>query len=350
MSIFHGTITFILMLILLQGCNDDVKFHREQKTFVECVDASDPNCRAARPGTTFKKTFVIDTEEKKKADILFIVDTSGSMNYEQEHIRERFASFIQSLNSIDWRVGIATSIIHYLSDYQGSGGNLIPFADDVGVNSILIDSNTPNATGLFSRTIRRPKSCALNNGFDDCDDHERAIYQANLIIDRQSQHQFFRLGSEVNIVIISDEDEKSNGQNLEELDLPETLVKNAATLGARSFTVHAIINRPDDKKCLDGQGVEYGRIYRRVAELTGGVIGNVCDKDYSHQLRTIAGTITQAAQSLDMPCQLQEAPIVSTLPVLDASYGFVIQNNKLVFNKAVPGGTEINVEGVCVAE
>lgn len=343
----HSTITVLIaILFCLTNCSDDVDFHREQKPLLECADTSDPNCRVVRPGATFKTSFVINESEKKKADILFIVDTSGSMAYEQSQIRARFSTFIDSLKNIDWRVGIATALIHNLAEYPGSGGNLVPFGDEIDA-PLFIDFSTPRAHELFARTIRRPKSCALQKGLDDCDDHERAIYQANLIINRQDRHQFFRQGSEVNIVIVSDEDERSNGQNLEPLDEPEYLIQNAKSLGARSFTVHVIINRPDDKKCLDGQGVEYGRVYRRVAELTGGVIGDVCATDYAQQLRSIAGAIQQAAQSLDMPCRLQEAPLVSTVPVLDPSYNFVIQNNKLTFNKPVPGGTKIFVEGVC---
>jgi hypothetical protein len=131
------------------------------------------------------------------------------------------------------------------------------------------------------------------------------------------------------------------------MDLPETLIANAATLNAKSFTVHTIINRPGDKVCLKGQGERFGKIYSEAAKLTQGVIGNVCDSDYTDQLKTIAHTITVAAQSLELPCPLQEPPVVSSEPNLDDSYSFTIRNNKIVFNKALPGNTQIVVDGIC---
>jgi hypothetical protein len=181
----------LLPVLFLLNCSDDVGFSREQKQLRECTDNNASECRIAEPGVDFKKSFVIDEQEKKKADILFIVDTSGSMKYEQSHIRERFATFIESLKNVDWRVAISTAIIQPYAEFPGSGGTLIKFAQAPGSPQML-DANIPGAHYYFAQTIQRPKSCALVNNVDDCNDHERAIYQANLLILKNNKLKFFR--------------------------------------------------------------------------------------------------------------------------------------------------------------
>jgi hypothetical protein len=335
----------IFFAFLFTACSDRVDFNRQQSMLRECTDNNAAECRAAEPGVPFKKIFVIDEQDRPKADILFVIDTSGSMRYEQEHIRQRFATFIDSLGDVDWRVGITTAIMRHYDEYPGTAGELIPFTQAPGMPSFLTP-DMPNAREYFAQTIRRPKSCALK-GYDDCDDHERAIYATNLLIARNNETHFFRPDTHVNIVIVSDEDENSNGTHLDALDIPETLVANAASLHPTSFTVHSIITRPGDLKCIKGQGENYGNIYAHLSQITGGVIGNVCDNDYTDQLKIIADTIQKKTPPLEIPCQLQEPPMVSTVPVLDASYSFQIHENRILFNKVLPGKTQVVVEGVC---
>src|SRR5688572_28937775 len=104
------------------------------------------------------------------------------MATEQQQIATRFNGFIQSLNALDWRVGITTAIMQS-DNYSngtpipGTNGNLIPFTG-AAAGTLFLDKaadNTANAT-YFSNTVSRPVSCGGGmGGNNNCDFHERAI-------------------------------------------------------------------------------------------------------------------------------------------------------------------------------
>src|SRR5690606_2600413 len=90
LSILTAAAGTFALLFLFQNCSD-VRF-AEVKTIERlCVPSPEDDCVRGIPGEPFTKTYTINSQGEKKADILFVVDASGSMNYEQTQIQTRFA-------------------------------------------------------------------------------------------------------------------------------------------------------------------------------------------------------------------------------------------------------------------
>ena len=263
----------------------------------------------------------------------------------------------------------------------------------------VITADTPNVVEEFKRTIRRQetldvKCFKMNPEYDpeyedkNCPSgDERAIYAVNRAIDR-GHSQFFQK-DHLAVVILSDEDERSQGgegyeQQLEDYDLPETLVSKVKTqLGARkTLSVHPIIirkemitrnedgsitNRGEDVACFKEQnsqaGVKgyYGTVYEQLANpsdelkalggLVDGHTGSICAVDYGDQLEEMGSKIVTNSQIQKLPCQpeiLDDDLEVTFSPSLEFDVNFTVdENNFLTMDSAIPAGTIVNVKINC---
>ena len=259
------------------------------------------------------------------ADILFVVDNGGSVSDIQATISDKFAHFVQGLAGLDYRIGIATTDVssnesdtpnnyprHYGSNpnsVNGDGrfqdGRLIQLSD----GSYFVTPQTSNPSGVFAAAIKRDETqvCA-QNGYAAAacpSDDPRGIYAANLQIQRNEQH-FFRSGVGLNVVIISDDDERNqvNFPNRPEgnYDQPSSLVATAnQAFPNNPLRVSAIITKPGDSACYNQRHGRdgnpnlfgfYGVLYSQLVNQTGGYIGSVCDGNYSTVLNSIASSVS----------------------------------------------------------
>lgn len=318
----------LLCSILSIACTEKVKFNTQgDLPLVFTIDEEG----------YYNLKYITPSLDQNKIDVLFFIDTSGSMTYEQEQIGNRLSSFTSQFSGTDWRIALSTTNITN-DAYPGSHGSLINMN---GFN--YITPSTPNSSTLFKDHLKRPISCSA-----DCNDHERGIYNAALAVLNPNSRHFFRDYSHVHFVFVSDEDENSNGQNLETYDQPQNLVQMVqGTLRPLSFTAHSIINRPDDIDCLASHGNSYGNVYKSVADLTQGVVGDVCAADYSAQLSEISTKIFKKTSSFDLPCKPNQSDmeISFTDPNISSSWNIVGKN--LIFEPALPVGSEVNVKFKC---
>ncbi|HEX4925018.1 MAG TPA: vWA domain-containing protein [Bdellovibrionales bacterium] len=275
----------------------------------------------------------------RRVDILVVDDNSGSMAEEQANMAMRFPNFIAGLNStmtggpLEWRLGITTTDV----SNGAERGQLVTFS---GSTLKYIDQNTPNADQLFKDTVQ------MGTGGDG---DERGIYAANLAVDR-NEDNWIRQNSHFAVIVLSDENERSTGANLENYDRPQTFIDNVrAKLGAaKSFSFHSIITRPNDQACLDGDGTAFGTVYAELSNLTGGIIGDICAADYGAQLQDIAELISSNVDSFGLKC----APIGGTVaveynPAPPGTITTVVENNLIRFSQPLPAGTQVRLTYDC---
>lgn len=276
-----------------------------------------------------------------KADILFFIDPSGSMREEMLMIADRFSSFISSMVGLDWRVAISSTDMS-ATGLVGNAGRLIPF-QNLSPATYFITATTPNYAQVFRDTISLPKSETVG------DDDERGIYNANLALDRRAEFGFFRPDANLHFVFVSDEDERSSGSNLENFDLPETLISRVGSLlNPPRFTAHSLITRPNDEACLNLNGARYGYIYAEVSRLTRGSIGDICAVDYNQQLLGISyNLIFEGRKYVQLPCSPSLASVRVTLSPVLAGVSHVIAGDRLVFSSLLPPGTRVDVALTC---
>lgn len=362
-----------LLMLIAVGCS---KYSFEvDKNFNKCHN-SGLNCVLIDGGV---ERFDYDIKVGSGiVDILFVDDNSGSMSPEQAKMGTRFPNFINSLADLDYHIAITTtdvsaSVISGQANgpkpANGNGalqdGKFITFPSGVSV----LKRDTPNKESQFLSTIQRPEtlSCEQNNfNLNYCPSpDERGIYAAKLAVDR-ADPGFFRPKAHLALVILADEDERSNGGSatgypLETNDLPETLIAAVKSRfgGDKTFSAHAIIVKPGDSTCLNSQTVDYGggRIvhgfygtqYAKLAGMTKGVIGSICSSDYGAQLGAIGYNIQDQVNSKGLVCEpinnLVDVEVTPAIPGLVITYDET--TNAVNFSQTLPPNTNIHLSYDC---
>lgn len=285
------------------------------------------------------QTYSIDrTVGEGMVDILIVTDNSGSMSFEQAKMRDRFPDFLQSLASLDYRVGMVTTDIssrftatplgirNNPGPYNGNGalqdGKLIDF----GGGLKFIDRNTPNRDSLFYQQIVRQETIRCEqSGYRECpSDDERGIFAANLALD--SQDGFHRSLGHLAVIVLADEESRgiseaaaqsADDRQLARLypqeanDKPQTFVqKFRQKFPGKGLSVHSIIVKPGDTGCIQAQSAQgtwvrgtQGFAYAELSALTGGKIGSICEPDYGAQLRDIGSYLQGQVVNLPFACR-----------------------------------------------
>jgi hypothetical protein len=263
----------------------------------------------------------INVDEYRKWDILFVIDNSGSMAFEQRSMAERTRNFLSVMRGLDWQIAVTTTDPR---DTRLGDGRFIPLA--AGSGSILRSSmNEVDAQTILSNTLQRPE---VGSGL------EQGIRSTYRVVERAAtpgseQAAFFREGAHFAVVLISDEDESANTFRNDPQSLAD-LVTNQFK-GQKNFSFNSIIAVPGDINCINGEGATYGERYKMITELTRGVMGSVCESDYGSLVTGIAEQVRGMAKSFTLSCE----PLVE--------YGIVIKRDGAVVTDAYTlDGVKIN--------
>ncbi|HVK62528.1 MAG TPA: vWA domain-containing protein [Bdellovibrionales bacterium] len=283
----------------------------------------------------------LKTANISKLDIIFVVDTSGSMDKERAALGQRLISFIDGLPSdVDWQICLTTT------DLAKENGRFINFSNGAKV----LNAQTSSVETVFQNSMNLPSG----NG------DERGVAALNAAVTRKDA-DCFRSGAAVASIVLSDEDERSTGgwdefkthtqyRALEAIDLPSNLVKAIETSFGRKkvFTSQSIVIKSGDQGCYDEQmkdsNVFFGRRYEELSKLTGGVIGTVCAADYAQQLGDFADRVTDSLSSVSLQCVPPEKPSVD---IGSASSTVTWSGNKIFFSPALPAGSSVTVKYRC---
>ncbi len=245
--------------------------------------------------TKYEKTITL--AETLKADILFVVDNSVSMEDEQSNMSARFPLFIKNLMQINWRVGVITTDVDD-EDYSFSDGQL----QEVQNGASYLDSKSTEAEASFSRVIQRRESGSP---------YEQGIYATYRFLERQknSKESFMRTDASLNVVFLTDADEtpyeNSNGVTIvQKRNKPDELVKYLRShWPMKKFQFHSIVVNEGDADCLSQSDNEsYGIAYETLSKATNGVKGSVCAKDYGSQLQFMSEKIKDLVKMLTLEC------------------------------------------------
>ncbi len=255
----------------------------------------------------------IDVSSGNKADILFVIDNSISMEEEQKEMGRRISKFFSKVKDLDWKVAIATTDPYWLHPGTGlptsyADGALLRFPN----GSYWLDSNLSlvEAEFQFSKTIQRDER---GNG------HERGIRNTYRSVQRsltpgdspenQRLNDFFRDKASFSVVLISDENETT--RNVVDALLPEQHMSVGSNLveyirqvwgPQKKFQFNSVIVRPGDANCL-GEYEQYGTAYANLSNMTGGEIEDICAPDYTGALRKIGAGVVNLQKVYTLKCE-----------------------------------------------
>lgn len=235
-----------------------------------------------------RKTQVIPVVNNNKVDILFVVDNSGSMSPIQNQLSNRIDGFVDKIAHLDWQIMLTTTDPRDRASW--GDGKLRPM---VGSQTIL----TRNA----SNPMQALKN-AINVGASGSGD-ERGINATRRFLERNHSGAV-RPGAAFTAIVISDEDECSNGCNFNNnsnaKSSPDELI---AYMNDRYqdklFVFNALVALPGDR-CT--QYVTAGNTYMRLQGRTNGILGSVCSTDYSSELSALGDKVASLVRSVQLEC------------------------------------------------
>jgi hypothetical protein len=301
---------------------------------------------------------VTDTSTFKtnsKVDILWIVDSSGSMREEQNYLGQNFSSFISRLSQIntDFQIGVTTTDVcdnqnpsivpaaqRYCPTLDGQSSSHLRGSLVGTIGSRVLRPNTQNIQSKFLSYA----NVGINGS-----SFEHGLTAAKMAIQKSLAGQnegLIRPDAFLSVIVISDEEDDGiglsmqdaySGKNFVELGLTtyrytsDDFIQDARDLkGIGNFSVSTITGTRDSggRMCTSAhsQPVEEGTQYISATNKSGGIIQSICDTNWSASLATIGQDI--AAQSSQIV--LTKTPYASSIKV------FV--NNVQTFNWSYNGG------------
>lgn len=346
-----------------------------------CIPSDNPNPNSP-PGYITKQQSAF-VQSINKVDILVIVDNSGSMDYERRNMAERFGGFIQLLSSqnLDWRVGIITTDVS--PDESGGtrekDGRLVAFGDNGSAPYVLrsTDFTSLNAAAeVFAHRIQNLPADEGNGLEQGIKATYRFLERAKAVrassTSRDSQNlQLLRPDAAFVVIVVSDDNESSEDPGKPESqprearnDYRNLLSFERSYLGqTKSFSFHSIIVKPQDLACynfqkrdLDGNIIggrdneDYGIDYAAFSQLTGGVIGSVCEADYASQLTILGNRVVQQVNEIVLECAPVDANADGAMDINAAhqetsgswtqfpASGYKVLGNKFSFNSPAAEG------------
>ncbi len=275
-----------------------------------------------------------------KVDILWIVDSSGSMREEQSYLGQNFSSFISrlALTNSDFQVGVTTT------DVCASGSPLlVPVASrycptlDGQASSHLRGSLVGNAgSKVLKPTMSdlQTKFLSYANVGINGSSFEHGLTAAKMAVQKSQAGQnegLIRPGAFLAVIVVSDEEDDGiglgttdsyTGQNYIQAGLTnyhynsDDFIQDARAIkGAGNFSVSTITGtrNADGRMCTSphSQPLEEGTQYISAAKKTGGIIQSICDSNWSTSLASIGQDI--AAQSSQVV--LTKTPYASSIKV-----------------------------------
>lgn len=294
----------------------------------------------------------ISVTQQNKADVLVVIDNSGSMATEQKNMASRFGTFIDRLVGLDWQVAIVTTDLS--GDKVRKDGRLLEFSGLSGQYIIHSGMDVNVAKNAFGATIYRPESGSGN---------EQGIGATYRALQRAADSStpvnapnvnFFRNDAVLSVIVVTDADE-TNGSGTQTHNVPSNLVNLVKSRWPdKPFVFHSIIVPVGDSACKAKDGNEgYGYSYEALSQLTGGVIGTVCSQDYAGQLGSIAQSTVEQIRSATLNCLPldQNGDGKGDVQIVTASGiapGYRIDGLKITFDTQLPVGNN-SLSYTCVA-
>ncbi|MBC86742.1 MAG: hypothetical protein CL677_06135 [Bdellovibrionaceae bacterium] len=301
---------------------------------------------------------------------MFLIDNSISMRDNQKKLSGGFDSFISDLQDLDWQLAFTTVDSYSNTDEPGRHGK-IDFLD--GADGKILTPDTPNPSEVFKESVIRDKlpQCR-GDGSDQWNSAQRRRSGRIGCVTRNEEPMkstvkaieerndanlgFFREGADLAVVVISDEDELSSGRSRRATP-PEAVMQAAQSAWGEEKKVsgYGIIVEPGDRECLDKNRKKdvsyYGTFVARLAEMTGGITGSICDPDYSSSMQKIGENVKKILMHKEF--ELQHVPMTGTLevelvPHVDIPY--TLNGKVLVFETQPPEDTVIRVKYQVLSE
>ena len=251
-----------------------------------------PAAEATQTGAGVGGDWVTDhfvQEGNYDTDILWVVDNSCSMSEEQSTLADDFVNFYSIVDSqgVDFRIAaVTTDDEHFLGSTK------------------VIDASTPNGDQVFAQ------NCQVGTNGNNYEQGLEYGWEAlQLAVNNTSPNQdFYRAAAGLRVVFVSDEHDQS-GDWAAYVSSYQSLKTNP-----NHVILSAIVGTDGvDAQWCNGPGGDAmaGTGYVDAANATGGILGSICEADWSTTLTNLGWQSLSLADTLE----LSQEPIPSTIEV-----------------------------------
>lgn len=272
------------------------------------------------------------------ADLLFVVDNSGSMSDEQQLLADSFSDFYDFIaaENVSFHLGVTTTDIDGNPVMPGAQGKLVG-------NPKIIDNSTANAKQKFAQNV---------NVGDNGDATERGLEAARLAITEPlvstDNAGFLRPNAKLFMIFVSDEEDQSPlPDQLQPPSYYEQAFLNAKNNAPEMVSASAIDGQPGDSCAQEGAR------YNEVVDALGGVKSTICTNNFSMALEQLAFEITAPIDTFF----LTRDPIPATIMVyIDnvlqsaATWSYNAGSNSVKITPPPTEGSTVRIEYDVVCE
>lgn len=265
----------------------------------------------------------------QKIDILWVVDTSGSMETSQTALRQNFARFIQKFQSQQYDFHMAvTSTDAYIAKFDANRTGLRILRD----GRLSLDTGGEIGTHSGVRVMTRATPNLVNvwninsdQGIDGSGDERVFSSFEQALTEPTNKAAFRRPDAYLAIISVSDEDDYSStspnygGNNYNAPGIiPVSYYKSfldtyAGSAGYSFNTISILDNACETRLANDFAGRHIGQRYIQLADLTKGVKASLCD-DFGTSLQLISDTIVNQ-HPVNATYRLGREPVESSIVV-----------------------------------
>ncbi len=319
-------------------------------------------------------------KSQREVDLLWVVDTSNSMDEEQALIAEGFQEFVAGLQNLNIRFQTAltsTDVCESLNDGTQKITPECPVPNGGSVKtrlrgSFVGDKGRTVLKGTDPDVLSKFTSYARAMGVEGSG-FEHGLSAANLAVKKSISginEPFIRKDAFLSVIVVSDEEDDGIGLGLLDkasnvnyvaegltnwrYDHRDFIRDMDAVKGAGNFSVNAITGTRDEKGVLCsspyGSPTEEGTQYIAAAKATGGNIESICSKNWNTLLKQIASNLkTQISQIklIDSNVLKNTVEIYVDGEKLDLKYWtYLVAQNSVSFSSSYnpPLGSRIEIK------
>ena len=258
--------------------------------------------KKVRPAEVVSKSYTVQEFVGNRAEIVWVIDNSGSMRSYQEAVIQNMQifidSFVQSTRGSDWRMALLSTEKSELP-YIGFS----PYS--------YLESSDINPVARFNSAV---KKLGINGSGP-----EESFYPIQMAL--TVYKDFLREGSKLFIIVVSDEREQGDMSVDDFLQFLYTL------RDPEDIATYGVLGMKEQKCGIDNY---FGGRYHEFIKKTNGLMFSICSSDYGEGLARFASDI--ARRTSVSKIQLRESPIVDTIEIL-------YRGKKLPKGRDAEGGT-----------
>ncbi|MEO1334754.1 MAG: choice-of-anchor D domain-containing protein, partial [Myxococcota bacterium] len=235
-----------------------------------------------------------------QADVLFVVDDSGSMAQEQRNLGRNLSSFLSFAieEGIDYHIAVTTTD----ANSTGERGRFVPILGRS--TERVISPQTVDPSAVFERNTNvGTAGSGTERGM------EAAFLALSDPLINTSNTGFLRRDAALAVIFVSDESDSSNRS----VNFYENFLRNLNGFRNPSkLSVSAVVGTTNPICESDSSRADYAPRYIDLAERTGGVVESICSSNWGQTLSNIG----RNSFGLRRQFSLSSRPVPQTVAVL----------------------------------